>query len=95
MVISGLDEGFLYVTFDIIRERVIEVKEFGACAVGSFLICHCAFIIGHLSLHIGDDIYGITSSKSAIRITPMRLTPQKVLFSFRGRVAIRHPGQVP
>jgi hypothetical protein len=35
MVISGLDEGFLYVTFDIIRERVIEVKEFGACAVGS------------------------------------------------------------
>jgi len=31
MVISGLGEGFLYVTFDIIRERVIEVKEFGAC----------------------------------------------------------------
>jgi hypothetical protein len=31
MVISGLDEGFRYVTFDIIRERVIEVKEFGAC----------------------------------------------------------------
>jgi len=67
MVISGLDEGFLYVTFDIIRERVIEVKEFGACAVGSFFIYHCAFIIAHLSLHIGDDIYGITSSKSAIR----------------------------
>jgi hypothetical protein len=67
MVISGLDEGFRYVTFDIIRERVIEVKEFGACAVGSFLIYHCAFIIAHLSLNIGDDIYGITSSKSAIR----------------------------
>ena len=32
MVISGLDEGFRYVTFDIIRERVIEVKEFGAGA---------------------------------------------------------------
>ena len=32
---SGLDEGFLYVTFDIIKERVIEVKEFGACAAGS------------------------------------------------------------
>ena len=24
-------EGFFYVTFDIIRERVHEVKEFGAC----------------------------------------------------------------
>jgi hypothetical protein len=32
MVISGLDEGLLYVTFDIIREPVIEVKEFGAGA---------------------------------------------------------------
>jgi hypothetical protein len=32
MVVSGLDEGFLYVTFDIIRERVIEVKEFGKYA---------------------------------------------------------------
>jgi hypothetical protein len=32
---SGLGEGFLYVTFDIIKERIIEVKEFGACAVGS------------------------------------------------------------
>jgi hypothetical protein len=29
MAISGLDEGLLYVTFDIIRELVIEVKEFG------------------------------------------------------------------
>ena len=67
MVISGLDEGLRYVTFDIIRERVIEVKEFGACAGGSLFIYHCAFIIAHLSLHIGDDIYGITSSKSAIR----------------------------
>ena len=64
---TGLDEGLPCVTFDIIRERVIEVKEFGACAVGSFFIYHCAFIIAHLSLHIGDDIYGITSSKSAIR----------------------------
>ena len=32
MVISGQDEGFLYVTFDIIEEGVIEVKKFGACA---------------------------------------------------------------
>jgi hypothetical protein len=32
MVISGFDEGFLYVTFDIIREGVIEVKEFGKYA---------------------------------------------------------------
>jgi hypothetical protein len=32
MVISGQDEGFLYVTFDIIEEGVIEVKIFGACA---------------------------------------------------------------
>ena len=32
MVISGFDEGFLYVTFDIIEEGVIEVKKFGACA---------------------------------------------------------------
>ena len=30
-----LGEGFLYVTFDIIEERVIEVKKFGACAGGS------------------------------------------------------------
>jgi hypothetical protein len=30
-----LNEGFPYVTFDIIRERIIEVKEFGACAGGS------------------------------------------------------------
>jgi hypothetical protein len=35
MVISGLDEGLLYVTFDIIREPVIEVKEFGACEAGN------------------------------------------------------------
>ena len=27
---------------------------------------HCAFLVAHLSLHIGDDIYGITSSKSTI-----------------------------
>ena len=32
MVITGFDEGFLYVTFDIIQEGVIEVKKFGACA---------------------------------------------------------------
>jgi len=32
MVISGLDERFLYVTFDIIKERIIEVKEFGKLA---------------------------------------------------------------
>jgi len=32
MVISGFDEGFLYVTFDIIEEGVIEVKKFGTCA---------------------------------------------------------------
>ncbi|MEE9121872.1 MAG: hypothetical protein V3U56_11345 [Syntrophobacteria bacterium] len=30
-----LNEVFPYVTFDIIRERIIEVKEFGACAGGS------------------------------------------------------------
>ena len=28
----ALGERFLYVTFDIIEERVIEVKKFGACA---------------------------------------------------------------
>ncbi len=33
----------------------------------SLRIYHCAFTIVHLSLNIGDDIYGITSSKSAIR----------------------------
>ncbi len=33
----------------------------------SLRIYHCAFTIVHLSLDIGDDIYGITSSKSAIR----------------------------
>ena len=51
---SGLDEGFLYVTFDIIKEQVGEVKEFGTSASRirsrqfshlSLRIYHCAFII--------------------------------------------------
>ena len=62
-----LGEAFLYVTFDIIEERFIEVKIFGACARGSFRIFHCAFFIAYLSLHIGDDIHGLNSSKSEIR----------------------------
>ena len=66
MVISELDGGFLYVTFDIIEERFIEVKILTNCG-RYFLIYHCAFIIAHLSLHIANDICGIYSSKSAIR----------------------------
>ena len=61
-----LEKRFLYVTFDIIKERGTEVKKLTNCGSG-FLICHCPFNIAHLSLHIENDCIAVLPSKLAIR----------------------------
>ena len=55
MVISSPDDTFLYVIFDIIEERVIEVKELTDCGRGLHIYHYTVEMIFMASLHLNSQ----------------------------------------